>query len=225
MSLIMVTNLVRPGMRSARADVRAMEKGSDENQKYGLPFNAFYMKVLGISGSPRTGGNTEYAVRYVIDDIRSRLPKAEVEFLRITDFKIEHCRGCRYCMNAGECIIKGDDLNLLMEKMLSADLIVIGAPIYWYGPPGVLKDFIDRTHGFYPDNKRLAGKKVALISVAATSGYSSHEKTMGWLEYYGAEYVAKVRLEAREIDELKDKTNQIKKLHNLTNSLALQLSR
>jgi multimeric flavodoxin WrbA len=183
------------------------------------------MKVLGISGSPRIGGNTEYAVRHVIDAIRSRLPKVEVEFLRITDYKIEHCRGCRYCMKATECVIKGDDLMLLVHKMLSADLIIIGAPIYWYGPPGVLKDFIDRTHGFYPDNKRFAGKKVALISVAATSGYPSHERTMGWLEYYGAEYVAKVRLEAREIDELKDKTNQIRKLENLQNSLVARLSR
>ena len=46
---------------------------------------------------------------------------------------------------------------------------------------------------------------------------------MGWLEYYGAGYIARVRLEAREIDELKDKTNQIRKLENLCNSLVARL--
>lgn len=170
------------------------------------------MKILGISGSPRRDGNTDYAMKKAHDLIKEKLPEADIEFIRVADYQIEHCRGCRHCMEAVECIIRGDDLDLLVEKMLASDLILLGAPVYWWGPPGVLKDFIDRTHGFYPDETRFIGKKVALISVAADSGFPSHERTMSWLQHYGAEIVAKVRLMAREKDDLKQRQSQIKKL-------------
>jgi len=170
------------------------------------------MKVLGISGSPRRDGNTDFSVKRTLDLIKERLPEVETEFLRVADYRIEHCRGCRHCMEAVECAIGDDDLGLLVEKMHDADLIILGAPVYWWGPPGVFKDLIDRTHGFYPDDRRFAGRKVALITVAAQSGYPSHERTMGWLQHYGAEYVAKVRLRAREKDELKRREGEIRKL-------------
>lgn len=181
------------------------------------------MKALGVSGSPRRGGNTDYAVRTVLELIREHLPSVETEFMRVADHRIEHCRGCRECMETAECAIKGDDLDLLVEKMRRADLNVIGAPVYWYGPPGVMKDLIDRTHGFYPDSKRFEGKKVALISVAADYGYPGHERTMGWLEHYGAEVVAKIRLRAREKDDLRRRGAQ-KKLEAFAGRLAQQLS-
>ncbi len=178
------------------------------------------MKVLGISGSPREGGNTDYAVRWVLRRLRELVPDVETEFLRIADYRIEHCRGCRYCMRAVKCAIEGDDLDLIVEKMLGADLIILGSPIYWWGPPGVLKDFIDRTHGFYPDETRFRGRRVALISVAAQSGYPSHEHIMSWLRHYGAEYVAKVRLRARELGELEGKPREMEKLEDFARTLA-----
>jgi len=177
------------------------------------------MKVLGISGSPRRDGNTDYAVKRALVLIKKQLPKTDTEFLRVTDYHIEHCRGCRHCMEALECAIKGDDLELLVGKMLSTDLIILGAPVYWWGPPGVLKDLIDRTHAFYPDEERFAGRKVALISVAAQSGYPSHERTMSWLRHYGAEYVAKVRLRAREKDDLRQRRGQMERLEALATDL------
>ncbi|MFQ6052688.1 MAG: flavodoxin family protein [Candidatus Bathyarchaeia archaeon] len=178
------------------------------------------MKVLGISGSPRREGNTDYAVKRTLDLIRQRRPDVDTEFLRISDYRIEHCRGCRHCMTYVECAIRDDDLDLLIEKIHNADLILLGAPIYWYGPPGVLKDFIDRTHGFYPDEERFRGKRVAIISVAADSGFPSHEKIMGWLQHYGAEYVGRLRLWAREKGDLQRKPRQLRRLEAFAAVLA-----
>jgi len=144
------------------------------------------MKVLGISGSPREEGNTDHAVMASLKIIGDGRLDAKVKFLRMADYSLEHCRGCRHFMTFVECVIKGDDLELLVNKMLAADLTILGAPVYWWGPPGVLKDFIDRTHAFYPDDTRFRGKKVAVITVAAQSGFPSHERTMGWLRHYGA---------------------------------------
>ena len=75
-----------------------------------------------------------------------------------------------------------------------------------------MKSFGEMTHAFYPDEERFAGRKVALISVAAQSGYPSHERSMSWLRHYGAEYVAKVRLRAREKDDLRQRRGQMERL-------------
>lgn len=181
------------------------------------------MKVLGISGSPRKDGNTDYAVERALDLIKRRLPEVDTEFIRVADYRIEHCRGCRYCMTYVECAIKGDDLDLLVGKIHDADLILLGAPVYWWGPPGFLKDFIDRTHGFYPDDKRFQDKKVAVITVAAQSGFPSHEKTMSWLKHYGAEYIGWLRLRAREKGELQQKPRQLRKLKTFATNLVNML--
>ena len=133
------------------------------------------MKVLGISGSPRKEGNTDHAVRAALKIIGDERPDAEVEFLRMADYSLEYCRGCRHCMTHVECAIEGDDFGLLVGKMHTSDPIILGALVYWWSPPGVLKDFIDRTHAFYPDDKRFEVKKVAVITVAAQSSFSSHE--------------------------------------------------
>jgi multimeric flavodoxin WrbA len=178
------------------------------------------MKILGISGSPRRDGNTDHAVRTALEIIDEKMQDAEVEFIRIAEYQIEQCKGCRYCMTHVECIIKDDDLNLFIGKMHDSDLIILGAPIYWYGPPGVFKDFIDRTHAFYPDKKRFIGKRVAVISVAADGGFPSHEKIMSWLESYGAKYVGSVRLYAREKNELQQKPKQLEKLKGFAEKLA-----
>jgi len=176
------------------------------------------MKALAISGSPRKGGNTDHALKYILRRMKENA-KAETEFLSIVDHKIEHCRGCRHCMTQLECIIKGDDLEALVEKMHGADFILLGAPIYWWGPPGVFKDYIDRTHAFYPDDNRFKGKKIAVVTVAANSGFPSHEKTMSWLSHYGAEYVGWLRLYAREMGELQEKSGQMRKLEKFSGEI------
>ncbi len=177
------------------------------------------MKILGVSGSPRKDGNTDIALRTALKIIGEGMPSAEIEFLRIADHRIEHCRGCRHCMTHVECAIKGDDLELLVGKMLAADLTIFGAPVYWWGPPGILKDFIDRTHAFYPDDTRFSDKKIAVITVAAQSGFPSHERIMGWLRHYGAEYIAWLRLFAREQGELQNKPGQLAKLKEFSKNL------
>jgi multimeric flavodoxin WrbA len=181
------------------------------------------MKILGISGSPRKDGNTDIAVKLVLAIIKETLLDVETEFLQITDYNIKYCKGCRYCIAHVECIIKDDDLELLVGKMHGVNLLLFGAPIYWYGPPGVFKNFIDRTHAFYPDDTRFKDKKIAVITVAADSGFSSHEKIMSWMEYYGADYINWTRLFAREKGEIAKKSDEMEKLRVFASDLVLML--
>ena len=178
------------------------------------------MRVLGLSGSPRRDGNTDNAVKIVLETLRDM--GAETLFLRVGDFRIEPCRGCRDCMKTGECSIKDDDFQKLLDEVMKSDLLILGAPVYWFAPPGVMKNFIDRTHGFYLDKSRLKGKMFAIISVAADSGFETHERIMSWLRVYGATLIAKVRVYAREKGDLERRPREVRKLKRFAEEVAVK---
>ena len=79
-------------------------------------------------------------------------------------------------------------------------MLLIASPVYWLGPPGAMKDFVDRSHGSYACPRKIfAGKLAGVIGVAADSGWETQEKMLvTWLNYYGARVVGKVRLQARQ---------------------------
>jgi multimeric flavodoxin WrbA len=47
----------------------------------------------------------------------------------------------------------------------SSDVIVFGTPVYWFGPTGPMKQFIDRLRPYYA-SRGLQGKKAILVSPA-----------------------------------------------------------
>ena len=119
-------------------------------------------------------------------------------------------------------MIQDDDFNLVMDQVMEADVLVFGAPVYWYGPPGLMKDFIDRSHGYFAvPTKILNGKKAYLISVAADGGFEPHEDVMAsWLGYYGAEIGEKVRIYGREKGDVQANAREVGKLEELAAHIA-----
>jgi multimeric flavodoxin WrbA len=138
----------------------------------------------------------------------------EATLIRISDHEIRHCLGCRECMKIMRCAIRDDEFEQVFEEWNAADVLILGAPVYWLGPPGAMKDFIDRSHGVYARRaKPFAGKKAAIISVAADSGFQTHERILTtWLRHYGAEIVGQIRLLAREKDDLIGNPSELRKL-------------
>lgn len=175
--------------------------------------------ILGVSGSPRLDGNTDILVKEALRLLGERTGAA-TDFVRVADQRIEPCRGCRACMTLGHCAIEGDDFEQLMARLRAADLLVLGAPVYWLGPPGVMKNFIDRTHGYYTDHTILRGKRAGLISVAADSGFEPHEAVMAsWLRVYGAEVIGSIRVLAREKGEVLQRPAELGKVGLLVDRL------
>ena len=64
------------------------------------------MKVVGIVGSPRVGGNTEALTRMALEEIRKE--GLETELISLAGKRIEPCDGCRRCSKTGKCHIKDD---------------------------------------------------------------------------------------------------------------------
>ncbi|MFQ6133484.1 MAG: flavodoxin family protein [Armatimonadota bacterium] len=152
--------------------------------------------IVGLSGSPRAEANTDAAVRQALRAAEEQ--GLDTLFLAIRDYDLEPCSGCRACMELGECRIK-DRLDELMEPVRKAAALVIGSPVYWWSPPGVMKDFMDRTHGWFVGGGIFRDQAAAILSVAADSGFEAHERPIEvWLEHYGAQVVAKEHVYARD---------------------------
>jgi multimeric flavodoxin WrbA len=169
------------------------------------------MKILGISGSPRVDGNSDAAMRRTLEALGG---VGRTEFLRIHGCDIRHCTGCRQCMTAMRCVIEGDDFEDVFDRWKAADVLMVSAPVYWCGPPGAMKDFIDRSHGAYAHKTGpFAGKKAGVVTVATESGFETQERIVaGWLRHYGADLLATVRLYAREKDDLLNAPGELRKL-------------
>jgi multimeric flavodoxin WrbA len=176
--------------------------------------------ILGLSGSPRAGGNTDIAVRRAMEGVAERTAR-DANFVRVADFELRQCAGCRQCMTLGRCAIGGDDLDEIMSYLFAAQILVVGSPVYWNSPPGIMKDFMDRSHGWYTDHTILAGKRAAIISVATGGGFASHEDALeSWLTCYGAQVAHKARIYACEKAEVLDRPGELRKLDQVIAALA-----
>ena len=119
------------------------------------------MKVLGIMGSPRRNGNTETLLESILEGARSA--GAEADRIDLSTARIEECNGCAHCWKGKECI-KKDDMNIFYQKIADSDVIVFATPVYWYGPTGLMKLFLDRFVYFNCSQNRpkVSGKKAIL---------------------------------------------------------------
>lgn len=104
------------------------------------------IKVLGIAGSPRKDGNTEFLLNQALEAAKSVDSEAvEVEAYSIAGKKYLPCLSCFACAKLGYCIRgKNDDFNELRDKWIDADAVIVAVPVYHIGIPGQLKCFIDR---------------------------------------------------------------------------------
>jgi multimeric flavodoxin WrbA len=159
-------------------------------------------KILFISGSPRKG-NTGF----VLTEIFKVVNDADKELILLREKNIGFCRGCLACHNQPKCIIK-DDMNAVLDKIVNADILVIGSPNYFDNVSGLMKNFIDRAHPLY--KKELArGKKLILIYVGA--GEKPGTKKYLDLAFYGFVKYLKLRLlgsyafQALNVGDLKNK--------------------
>jgi len=89
------------------------------------------MKVLGINCSPRKGGNTEILLKEVFKALEKENIKTEL--FQIGGKRLSGCIACMKCRKKkdGFCHQKNDVINECIKKMMKADAIIIGSPVYF----------------------------------------------------------------------------------------------
>lgn len=103
-------------------------------------------KVIGINGSPRRNGNTAGMIRSALEGAKSM--GAETEFIQLSDLHFSGCKSCFGCKllggpSFGKCALK-DDLTPVLEKILAADAVVIGSPVYFGDVTGSVRNLMER---------------------------------------------------------------------------------
>jgi len=129
------------------------------------------MKVLGINGSPRVGGNTDILLDRALDGARES--GAETEKIILSDLKFSPCLECDNLSDDGSCIIN-DDMKVVYEKVKAADALILASPIFFGTLSAQTKMMIDRFQCAWRAknklNKDIFNKKKtgAVICVAAS---------------------------------------------------------
>lgn len=128
------------------------------------------MKVLAINGSARKGGNTEILLNTLLEPARDA--GFDTEIYQIGGKLLHGCKGCRICRESGkpECVFKDDVMNDVIKKMIEADAIVIGSPVYFADVTSEIKSLIDRAGYCTLGNRLLKHKIGAGVSVMRRAG-------------------------------------------------------
>ena len=128
------------------------------------------MKVLGIMGSPRVGGNSDILLDEALKGAKET--GAEVEKIILDKKKIAVCKDCKKCNETGICVIK-DDMHEIQKKILAADAIIHSVPVYFWSMTAQMKAYLDRWCAFFDEQWRwqknyypqMKGKRIGLITV------------------------------------------------------------
>jgi multimeric flavodoxin WrbA len=94
---------------------------------------------------------------------------AAVELYRVAEKTIGPCDGCGVCFSGAECPID-DDMQDLGRKMLEADGILFGSPVYFYSITAQGKAVIDRSIAIAHKGKGLANKVGGIVIVGGSPG-------------------------------------------------------
>ena len=148
------------------------------------------VRVLGLFGSPRRGGNTDLLLEEALKGAAQK--GARVEGVHLCDFKITPCRECLGCFKDGACVIP-DDMQRIYPLLLEADVVILASPIFFYGITGWAKAMVDRCQALWARKYVLHDpaletkdkqRRGFFISVGGTKGQRVFEGAILTVKYF-----------------------------------------
>lgn len=124
------------------------------------------MKILVLSGSPRSGQNTAALVNAFKEGAESK--GHEINVVEVAKKEIKGCMACEYCHTKGEgkCVIK-DGMEDIYPLYADCDMIVLASPIYYFTMTAQIQAAIQRVYCMdHPTNATQA----ALLLTSASPG-------------------------------------------------------
>ncbi len=125
------------------------------------------MKVLGMAGSPRHGGNTDLLLEQLMAGAANS--GAQTETLEVAKMHIAPCLHCDGCLAEGKCVID-DEMQLVYPKLREADRLVIASPMFFMGLTAQTKAWIDRCQALWA-LKYVLKESIALNSAGERKGF------------------------------------------------------
>lgn len=111
------------------------------------------MRILGVSGSPRRGGNSDL----ILDSILKGT-EMDTEIIYLSDIDFSPCVGCEQCRRDKICTRFEDGLTPYYDTIMETRGLVLVSPVHNYNITAWMKAFIDRLYCFYDfDDERPRG--------------------------------------------------------------------
>jgi multimeric flavodoxin WrbA len=132
------------------------------------------MKVIAFNGSARKNGNTAILINYVLGELEKE--GIETEMVQLAGHIIRGCTACRTCFEKKNqrCVIEGDIINDCIAKMIEADGIILGSPVYFSDITAEMKALIDRTGFVGRANGDLYKHKIGAAVIAVRRAGAIH---------------------------------------------------
>lgn len=108
------------------------------------------MAIIGINGSPRKTWNTATLLEHALKGAASE--GAETELVHLYDLDFQGCTSCFACKlkggkSYGRCALR-DDLTPVLERIHTADALILGSPFYFGTVTGEMHSCMERI--FFP---------------------------------------------------------------------------
>lgn len=150
------------------------------------------VRLLGINGSPRDKNNSGIMLDKSFEKLHAVYPgECETEIVSLRDLRIEPCKACNVCgktKDTGEyipCVREGDDdVQMVLDKMVAADGLLIATPVYFGLPSDLFAKFVMRTRPLRHQDFKLANKPVGVMATAGRrSGGAETAILATWLPF------------------------------------------
>jgi multimeric flavodoxin WrbA/protein-tyrosine-phosphatase len=133
------------------------------------------MLILGLQGSPRKKGNTNFLLSTFLQAAEQK--GAATRIISVAESNILPCKEYVVCEKKGTCPIDDDMAGEIYGLLRQAEVVVLASPIFFYNMTSQLKALVDRCQVFWARKYRLklsdplkATRRGYLLSVAATRG-------------------------------------------------------
>ena len=189
------------------------------------------MKVLGIMGSPRTGGNSDILLDAALRGAKEA--GADVEKIMLGNKKISGCRDCKGCNATGICVINDDMLDI-HKKVLEADAIIHSVPVYFWSMTAQMKAYLDRWCAFFDAEwkwhrhyyPKMKGKRIGLITICGDTNVHTADPIVhifkSTAEMTKLDWLGAVMASASDKGDILKDENAIKLSYDLGKKLVLK---
>ena len=132
------------------------------------------MYVVAFNGSARKNGNTAIMLKTALAELASE--GVRTELIELAGITLQGCDACYTCQQRKDkrCVIEGDPLNDYVEKMLAADGILLGSPVYFSDVTANMKALMERAGLVVRVNGDLLQRKLGAGVVAVRRGGAIH---------------------------------------------------
>jgi len=143
------------------------------------------MKVVAFNGSPNKEGNTYHAIKIVLNELEKE--GIETEIIHVGNKSIRGCIACNQCAKKKneKCVLPGDEVNEWIQKLKSADGIILGSPVHYSSMGGTMKSFLDRAFYVAGNNGGMLRHKVgaSVVAVRRAGGIPTFNQLNSFINY------------------------------------------